>query len=312
MEYPFKIKDSIEHKGYLTGAHSGMLLADLKQGCGASKFLEVPMCPATALFSDRGQRPTETRSAEDLYPGTRKAREIMQEELELRLFDERPSYIRLVQMYMSKQRRPETWLPAAWLVLAKSLYLSYLRRAAILSAVGVRTSPRKSKQAKKADRGLFRNMDSGDDSEAEPVASDADEDAGSDTVMSEVSRWTTLDRATVNKYKDADSLVNKFALMFELRAFFPLHYFLFRQTACHIAHEANTEQLFSLSGRLSDPNLNPLELGILAKISSNGLVYRPPYTAILARYLQKFSKKNAGGGSGDENVSAGDALEDSI
>ena len=34
----------------------------------------------------------------------------------------------------------------------------------------------------------------------------------------------------------------------------------------------------------------------------------------LTRYLQKFSKRNAGGGSGDddENVSAGAALEDSI
>ena len=60
--------------------------------------------------------------------------------------------------------------------------------------------------------------------------------------------------------------------------------------------------------------MSPNELGILTEIASNGLVYRPPYEAILARYLQKFSKRNAGGGSGDadENVSAGAALEDSI
>ena len=46
-------------------------------------------------------------------------------------------------------------------------------------------------------------------------------------------------------------------MMFSLRQAFPLHYIVFRQTACHLPHEANVEQIFSRAGLLSDPNLDP-------------------------------------------------------
>ena len=85
------------------------------------------------------------------------------------------------------------------------------------------------------------------------------------------------------------------ALIKRVAAFLNSAFFerLLAQTCClcqfappvsSLLHEGNSEQLFSLSGRLADPNLDPRELGILAKIASNGRVFKPTYEAILDRY----------------------------
>ena len=71
---------------------------------------------------------------------------------------------------------------------------------------------------------------------------------------------------------------------------FPLHYFVFRQTASHLPHEGDVEQIFSLGGRLSDPNMNPAYLATLVFVGSNIKVYMPPKLDIWQRYLRKFSK----------------------
>ena len=39
--------------------------------------------------------------------------------------------------------------------------------------------------------------------------------------------------------------MNEFKMMWSLRESFPLHFTVFKQTACHLAHEANVEQVFS-------------------------------------------------------------------
>ena len=294
LEYPFKIKESIEFKGYLTGAQSAMLLGDLKQGCSETKSLEVALCPTTSGLAGRDARTLETREHDSLYGGTQTARAIMSDEISQRMFGERPSNLRLVQMYMSKQRRPESWLPSSWLILAKTLYLAHLRKASLIAGTAVRTSPRKKADGKQVDRGLFRNLDEEDEANTGTAGSDAEE-YGSDPVFNEVTQWKNLDRNLINKHKDKDGLVNEFALLYEVRLSFPLHYILFRQTASHIAHEANSERLFSLSGRLADPNMDPKELGIFAKLASNASVYKPSYDAILQRYMDKFSKQSTGG-----------------
>ena len=74
------------------------------------------------------------------------------------------------------------------------------------------------------------------------------------------------------------------------QATFPLHYFVFRQTASHLPHEGNVEQIFSLGGRLSDPNMNPAYLAALVFIGSNEKSYMPPIKEIYKRYLRKFTK----------------------
>ena len=91
-------------------------------------------------------------------------------------------------------------------------------------------------------------------------------------------------------------IVNEFALIYEQRDKFPLHYIVFKQTASHLPHEGNTEQLFSRSGALSDDNgkMDPSRLAVWTSIGVNYATYAPPWQKILERYLLKFSKGGKG------------------
>ena len=84
-------------------------------------------------------------------------------------------------------------------------------------------------------------------------------------------RWAALDKNIVRKYMDDDGIVNEFALVYHLRQSFPLHYIVFRQTAAHLPHEANSEQLFSRAGTLSDDNgkMDPHRLAVWTSIGVN-------------------------------------------
>ena len=77
----------------------------------------------------------------------------------------------------------------------------------------------------------------------------------------------------------------------ELRHRFPLHLLVFKQTASHLPHEANVEQVFSRAGRISDPNMNPAYLGMLVMVGMNKKNYSPPIDAIKALYFSKFRGK---------------------
>ena len=85
-------------------------------------------------------------------------------------------------------------------------------------------------------------------------------------------------------------LINEFALIYNLRDSFPLHFVVFKQTAVHIPHEANVEQVFSTSGILSSAHTDPHHLARLTMIARNMSVYKPPVAKLLPRYYQKFSK----------------------
>ena len=50
-------------------------------------------------------------------------------------------------------------------------------------------------------------------------------------------------------------------------------------------HEGNVEQIFSLGGRLSDPNIDPNYLATLVFMGANMKVYMPPVKDIWQRYL---------------------------
>ena len=73
-------------------------------------------------------------------------------------------------------------------------------------------------------------------------------------VTDEAARWASLDKATIRQFKDDEGIINEFALLYHVQAQFPLHYIVFKQTASHIVHEGNSEQIFSRSGALSDDN----------------------------------------------------------
>ena len=93
-------------------------------------------------------------------------------------------------------------------------------------------------------------------------------------------------------YADQDGIVNEFALVYHLRQSFPLHYIVFKQTASHLPHEGNSEQLFSRSGALSENNgkMDPHRLAVWTSIGVNYSTYKPTDKEILNRYMLKFSK----------------------
>jgi hypothetical protein len=80
------------------------------------------------------------------------------------------------------------------------------------------------------------------------------------------------------------AVLNEFAMMYSIRDSFPLHYTIFKQYASHLPHEANVEQLFSRSGNLSDPNIDPDFLATLTSISANKKVYKPTVSEIKDMY----------------------------
>ena len=132
-----------------------------------------------------------------------------------------------------------------------------------------------------------------DDDEASEDEGSGTEREGSveDEVASEVERWKAMSQETINGFRNEETgMVNEFALLWAKRKELPLHYFVFRQTASHLPHEAKVEQVFSLGGRVSDPNMDPGYLAQLVYIGSNHMIYMPPMKLIWQRYLRKFTK----------------------
>merc|ERR1711965_122750 len=100
-----------------------------------------------------------------------------------------------------------------------------------------------------------------------------------------------MDQEKIDEFMDSDGIINEFALLYKQRRAFPLHYIVFKQVSSHLPHEANTEQLFSLAGNLSDDNgkMDPYRLSVWVSIAANRKVFMPSTKAILERYMAKFS-----------------------
>ena len=112
---------------------------------------------------------------------------------------------------------------------------------------------------------------------------------GYDAVNDEVERWERLSMDAYSEFFDeSDGLLNEFEMMWALRERFPLHGIVFKQTACHLAHEANVEQVFSRAGRLSDPNMNPHYLGMLVMVGMNKKNFKPSLKEVKELYYNKF------------------------
>ena len=73
---------------------------------------------------------------------------------------------------------------------------------------------------------------------------------------------------------------------------FPLHFTVFKQTACHLAHEANVEKVFSRAGLLADPNLLPAHLSTLVMVGFNKKAFKPQLDAIKDKYYGMFRNKS--------------------
>ena len=82
--------------------------------------------------------------------------------------------------------------------------------------------------------------------------------------------------------------------MWAFRERFPLHFTIFKQTATHLAHEANVEQVFSRAGQLTETGLDPGFLGNMVMGHVNKKAFTPSLKDIKAKYYGMFR------GKGDE------------
>ena len=96
----------------------------------------------------------------------------------------------------------------------------------------------------------------------------------------------------IKQLTDESGLINELMLAYSVREEMPLHYALAKQLHSHLAHEANAEETFSLSGRLSDPNArgDPGFLERRTRINKNRPVYDPPASVVLKAYKAKYRK----------------------
>ena len=217
-------------------------------------------------------------------------------------------------MYMSKQLAMAEWAPQPWLFMAKGFYLQMLRDAVII--LGLNEAKKKDTPAPKStvSQGLFRfgrstasllDPTSAANAEAptptlalqspqQPatLATPPETAPEHDIMTDEVERWLRMEQYRIDDFIDDDGVVNEMEMIYSMRSAFPLHYCVFKQVCSHICHEGNTEQLFSLSGALSDDNgkMSPDNLATWTAIGANIKIYKPGVEAIMNRYMKKFSK----------------------
>ena len=113
-----------------------------------------------------------------------------------------------------------------------------------------------------------------------------------DSVLDELKQWELLDPLGYLQYIREDGLLNQFKMMWDLRESFPLHFTVFKQTACHLAHEANVEKVFSRAGLHPDPNLLQAHQLTLIMVGFNKKTFKPQLDAIKDKYYEMFRNKS--------------------
>lgn len=305
------VKETIEHTWWLNGAQSTFLMMRLTKVMEKDKPLTIQLFPNTAKLEDRKRTVTEV-SARNVLPLVVKGREEMIKQIKKRFLDasnRRPSESRLVQLHMSLQLRTAMadMLPDAWRDEAKAFYLRWLRKihekrscfAHRSASTPTRRSPRQH-PAGSADKGAGRKKAKAT-SMAMLMSSEDDEEDGprddGDEVMNEVAKWESLKREDWKPFVDKKTgLINEYEFIHARHRDFPLHYSLFIQVMSHISIEANSENTFSLSGKLSNPNTKtaPDFLGTLVRVQANKTVYKPTWKQIFTAYEDKWGTPNMG------------------
>jgi hypothetical protein len=99
--------------------------------------------------------------------------------------------------------------------------------------------------------------------------------------------------------------LNEFAMMWELRELFLIHFIVFKQTACHLSYEANVEQVFSRAGNLSDSNMDPEYLAHLAMVKINKKSYKQSTANVKDKYYELFRGQGGKGLERKEGMEEG-------
>ena len=195
LDAPFQTKEIIEKNILLIGGQGVQLMKMLSNGCSAN--LAVQELPANVTYKAR--RKTQDVHWADLCDTVQKASMVLDDELTERFFGteehEKPSVMRLVQLYMSKQMPIESVLGATCSLVAESkgAYLRCLRSAATMQDAPKRSSPKKNSSSSQS-RKLFSPptmQQCGDDGGA---------DAEMDVVMREVEAWKELSASTIKAH----------------------------------------------------------------------------------------------------------------
>jgi hypothetical protein len=291
LKFPNSTARTVEMNLDVTGAQALQMMVVWYNASHKKGGLSVLGFPRTPKLRHRTRKSLGNRSHAALSQGTRDAIREVASEMCDRFFPVgagQPSDTRLIQIYMSKQMPAEFVLATPVLAQAKSCYLNALRDAAKANRSAPRSTP--ANRAKNCDK-RKRNM-------SETVCffsrngeeeCEADEDPALDTVADEVRYWQDLSTALIKRHTCSEtSLLNEFALVSEIRLKVPLHYFVFREVSAHLCHEGNSEQLFSISKGLADPNTNPSFLRVMTKICANKKIYKPSHKRVWDRYQEKY------------------------
>jgi hypothetical protein len=80
------------------------------------------------------------------------------------------------------------------------------------------------------------------------------------------------------------------------------------ETACHLSHEANVEQVFSRAGNLSDPNIDSEYLAHLVMVGVNKKSYKPSTANanVKDKYYELF------GGQGGKGLERNEGMEEGL
>ena len=286
LQAPADAKELIEKNNLLTGAQGMQLMKGLENGCDDD--LAVKQLPTNVTYRARKKRKLRQVHWADLCDAVQRASVVMKDELTERFFGsdehEKPSVLRLVQLYMSKQMPIQSVLKAELVAEAKSAYLRHLRSAAELLGKTSKAATPPVKKAKLSKKQLFSPPPSANIFGSPPADASQDDDA----VLREVEEWAALPATIISKHTNrVTNMINEFTLMHELKDSFPLHYTVFRQTAVHISHEADVESLFSLAKGLTHWNMKPAFLRVLTLLKSC-IVYEPTIEEMWEEYKSKY------------------------
>jgi hypothetical protein len=190
----------------------------------------------------------------------------------------------MVQLYMSKQMDAKGMLTNEQYELARILYMQWLRKANNIVQLPRReSSPRKKQQL--GGPSPFHGASFVEGLEGSPRARTQND--GFDPVT------------------DDGSLLNEFAMMWELRERVPLHFIVFKLTACtHLSHEANVHQVFSRAGNLSDPNVDPECLAHLFMVGIHKKSYKPSTANVKDKHYELFR------GQGGKGLERNEGMEE--
>ena len=108
----------------------------------------------------------------------------------------------------------------------------------------------------------------------------------------EALRWAALSPDIIKKHTQENGLVHEFELVSAVQADFPLHYTVFQQCACHIAHEGNSESTFSSAGGLTDPNMAANFLCKLTRVAGRKSMCKPEWAVVFDGYLAKYGRES--------------------